>query len=348
MTGRHAGGPEPVDGPPSAAQPRRALAGLAVAGLIVLGGIVFFMPHAATLVPTASPPGSVAAASGSPTPPPVVAILPVPSLDLDASSGVLAQGEVSGTAAGAGIEAQVFVTSIDQPGPFVVDLACAGPGSITWLAAVHADQTQVATATHPCGATSHDVDAAGLAAPFDVSVTADGAASWSWAVSVLAAPTTAGPPTPTPGPTPACPPAEPYGSFPPPPVLTLTGGGQAVVGDAWSDSFLACTGGAGSDGVPVIPLLGLKVHRADALTISVGDGMTLFEVSRAQYAAAVGTVAPPDRQDLAIQAGPAPGTYYLDTPPVGDWVVLVTVAVNDVVHGAVWSQIVDFRVTVTL
>ena len=84
MTARYAGGPEPVNGPPSAAQPRRALAGLAVAGLIVLGGLVLFMPHAATPVPTASPPGSVAAASVLPTPTPVPTILPVPSLDLDA------------------------------------------------------------------------------------------------------------------------------------------------------------------------------------------------------------------------------------------------------------------------
>jgi len=347
MTARYAGGPEPVNGPPSAAQPRRALAGLAVAGLIVLGGLVLFMPHAATPVPTASPPGSVAAASVLPTPTPVPTILPVPSLDLDASAGVLAQGAVSGTAAGAGIEAQVFVTSIDQPGSFVVDLACAGPGSITWLAAVRADQTQVATATHPCGAASHDVDAAGLAAPFDLNVTADGAASWSWAVSVLAAPTPAGPPVPTPGPTPACPAAEPYGSSPPPPVLTLAGGSQAVVGDAWSDALQTCTGISSDGGVPVVPLLGLKVHRGDMLAVSVGEGMTLFEVSGAEYGSA--TVSPvnlDDIHDLGVEVGPAPGTWYVDMPPVGDWVLLLSVGVNDEAHGAVWSQTVDFRVTV--
>ncbi len=346
MTARYARGPDAVDGPQSAGQPRRALAGLAVAGLIVLGGLVMFTPHETPPASTASPPGSVAAASSSPTPTPVVAILPIPSLDLDASSGVLAQGQVSGTATGAGIEAQVFVASIDQPGPFVVDLACAGPGSITWLA-VPVDQSDTATATHPCGAATHDVQAAGFAAPFDVSITADGAASWSWAVSVPAAPTPVGPPTPTPGPTPACPPAEPYGSFPPPPVIALSGGGQIAVGDAWSAGFETCSGSSGSDGIPGIPLRGIQVRHTDQLTISVGDGMTLFEVSSAQYAAAVGTVAHGDHQDLAIEETRTPGVYVLDTPPAGDWVLLIAVGVNDVARGAVWSEIVDFRVTVT-
>ena len=345
MTPRSAGRLEPLDGPPPG-QPRRALAGLAFAGLIVLGGLVLFTPHTAPPAPTASPPGSVTAASVSPTPTLLVAILPVPSLVLDPSSEVVAQGQVGGTAAGSGIEAQVFVTSIDQPGPFVVDLACAGPGSITWLAAVQADQTQNAQATHPCGAATHDVDAAGLAAPYDVSVTTDGAASWSWAVSVPAAPTPIQPPTPTPGPTPACPPAEPYGSFPPPPVLALSAGSQVTVGVDWSDTLESCTGGAGSDGVPEIPRTGLTVHRADRLTISVGGGMTLFDVRGAQYGAAVGTVAPPDLHDLAVHAGPNPGTYLVDTPPVGDWVLLFDVGVNDVAHGVVWSQGVDFRVKV--
>jgi len=125
------------------------------------------------------------------------------------------------------------------------------------------------------------------------------------------------------------------------------GGSQITVGVDWSDTLETCTGSAGSDGIPAIPRTGLTVHRADRLTISVGGGMTLFEVSSARYAAAVGTVAPSDQQDLSIQAGPTPGTYYVDTPPVGAWVVLLTVAVNDVAHGVVWSQGVDFRVTVT-
>ena len=54
------------------------------------------------------------------------------------------------------------------------------------------------------------------------------------------------------------------------------------MGEAWSDTLQTCTGISNSDGIPGIPLTGLKVRHADQLTISVGDGMTLFEVSSAR------------------------------------------------------------------
>ena len=98
----------------------------------------------------------------------------------------------------------------------------------------------------------------------------------------------------------------------------------------------------------MIPSTGLRVRHADQLTISVGDAMTLYEVNSAQYAAAVGTVAPTsDQHDLAVEATRTPGTYVVATPPAGDWVLLISVGVNDVARGAVWSETVDFRVTVT-
>jgi hypothetical protein len=148
---------------------------------------------------------------------------------------------------------------------------------------------------------------------------------------------------PTPEPTPACPPADPYGSFPPVPSVSL----GAAIGIGGSLTRLTCDGGAGDDSPWLVPASGVVIHEGAAqLTLTVAGGMTLFLAESAEYAAAAQGTAPAARRPLGIDDGFTAGTFRVDVPPVGDWSIAVDVGINDVAHGAVWHGPFYFRVKV--
>jgi hypothetical protein len=124
--------------------------------------------------------------------------------------------------------------------------------------------------------------------------------------------------------------------------VTLGRGNAQAVGVPGSVSWESC----GADGVDDTPWLepegGIILSGAAALEVAVAGDAVLFEITDARYAAA-GSRGVPDRQ-LAVAS--AAGTMSVELPPPGDWVVSVSVGINDVRHGIIWTGPFYFRVEV--